>query len=802
MAAAWQQLLDTVAQHDTVFHGDSGAHLDPAALRPDARVTAEDEAVAVAALLARQPRAVLMPTLVGSVRDGVSRWERTQSLLVAGVAVYAPLDVTELASLAQTTAAITGRRPVSLVSDSVLQRADQIVWVDPRNAAQDSTASALRTLALRCLAAVERSDDRSAEAAGAGAVTTVLAVIGPDEGDKIVAVAARLARQLESRWEVIYAQPPGARYTSTAAREAVQRTLKLAARMGARTATIPCLNIAEAVAQYVRAHHSRHVVTGIHTGGSSERWPQRLVELEPDVELTLVPVAQRAWHRNRVFELLGEGQKPLRGYAVAIAGCAALTVLGLLARGIIEDANIVLLYLLLVFIVGRSYGRYPAALSSLIGSWAFYYYFVPPGFERDPQYLLTFAVMFTVALITGNLTAGLRHQSSEAVTREARTRALYELAQALSGVLTREEVAVIAERIMAGSFKVNCSLLCPDGNGRLQPAAGSTQIVYDAAYAQQVFEASDRRQAPPDEPEGPLGYLPLRAPVRTRGVLVFELDERHWQAPHGGQSDLDACVSVIAIALERIHYVEISQQALLRIESERLRNSLLTAISHDLRTPLTALVGLAESMRLAEGRERLMQAIDEICDEAGRLSRLVDNLLDMARLQTGAIKLRLEWQSIEEIVGCALYSLRFALHHHRVETRIPAELPLLRCDASLIERVIANLLENAAKYVPPGGRIHISAEVSDDWLQVRVEDDGPGVNAEVAIFDKFSRGNVESAIPGVGLGLAICRSIVEAHGGQLWQQRSAAGGAAFHFSLPLIKPPPAPDVAAVESSTL
>ncbi len=795
LPAAWEQLLD-VAEQRPLLHGDTGVEVDVDSLRGSGRPALEAEAVDLAQLLHQRPKAVLMPSLVGSVRNGETRWGRTQALLAAGISVFAPLDVTELASLVQTVTALTGRRPLAVVSDAVLRRADEIVLVDRRRAVPDSAVSALRMLALRSLTAI----DRSAEVPGTRDDARVVAVIGVDEGSRIVEVAHRLAQQLESSFEVICLQPPESRYASAAERESVQRALKLAARLGARTATIPCLNIADAVTQYVQAHRCRHVVAGMH-GRSSERWSSRLAEVVPDVQLTLIPVAKRAWHRTLMSSIFGEERESLLAYLLVIIGCALVTGVGLIAHGRIANVNIALLYLLLVLVIGRSFGRYPAVLGALLGSSAFYLCFVPPtpGFGfNDLQYSMTFAVMLTVALITGNLTAGMRFQSRAAVRRESRTRALYELAQALSGVSTRQEVAAIARRILADNFKIDCSLLCPDGDGRLLPVGGGTPIRFDMERARRVLEASDRRLPPPDGADGLLRYLPLRTSMRSRGVLVCKVETRHWRELDGGDSDLDTCASLIAIALERIHYVDISQEAFVRIESERLRNSLLTAISHDLRTPLTALVGLTESLHFAEDRRRLRQGIDEICDEAARLSRLVDNLLDMARLQTGAVKLHLEWQSVEEVVGCALYSLRLALQRHRIETDIPAQLPLVRCDAALIERVLANLLENAAKYVPAGGRIRIAAAVVDDHLEISVDDDGPGVDSGIPIFEKFSRGDAESAIPGVGLGLAICRSIVEAHGGRIWQQAAADGGACFRFTLPLNEPPPAPEVAAIE----
>jgi two-component system sensor histidine kinase KdpD len=261
---------------------------------------------------------------------------------------------------------------------------------------------------------------------------------------------------------------------------------------------------------------------------------------------------------------------------------------------------------------------------------------------------------------------------------------------------------------------------------------------------------------------------------------------------------LDAFAALAAIALERVHYIEVAQDTEVRMEGERLRNSLLAALSHDLRTPLTALVGLSESLTLArpalpEGQMELAAALR---DEARRMSTLVANLLDMARIQSGGVKLNLQWQLVEELVGGALRACRWQLGERRIETRLAPALPLVRFDAALLERVLCNLLENAAKYTPPGARIAIEADADAGTgaLRVRVLDDGPGLPAgrEDALFEKFVRGQAESSIAGVGLGLAICRAIVDAHGGRMQARNMPAGGACFEFSLPLGDPPPLP----------
>jgi two-component system sensor histidine kinase KdpD len=260
---------------------------------------------------------------------------------------------------------------------------------------------------------------------------------------------------------------------------------------------------------------------------------------------------------------------------------------------------------------------------------------------------------------------------------------------------------------------------------------------------------------------------------------------------------LDAFAALAAIALERVHYVDVAQDAVVRMEGERLRNSLLAALSHDLRTPLTGLVGLSESLTLSRPplAAAQMELANALRDEARRMSTLVANLLDMARIQSGGVKLNLQWQVVEETIGSALRACRWQLGARSVETSIPRGLPLVRFDATLIERVLCNLLENAGKYTPPAAHVTIAARAEDGRLFVAVCDDGPGLPAgrEDALFEKFVRGQQESPIAGVGLGLAICRAIVEAHGGSMRAWNRPGAGACFEFSLPLGDPPPLPD---------
>ena len=299
-------------------------------------------------------------------------------------------------------------------------------------------------------------------------------------------------------------------------------------------------------------------------------------------------------------------------------------------------------------------------------------------------------------------------------------------------------------------------------------------------------------------------YVPLKAPMRVRGVLALEPAQPRWLLIPEQAQQLDTLARQIAIALERVHYVNIAQQAVVDMESERLRNALLGAVSHDVRTPLTALITLAESLQAAPPQEAGTMA-KAIVHQAHQLNALVSNLLDMARLESDvsgqSVHLRRDWQSVEEVVGSAIRAARPALGDMPVRTEVPADLPLVEFDPVLIERVLVNLLENAAKY--GAAPVVVKASTTDTMLVLKVRDHGPGLPASVrgkehTLFEKFTRGQAESATPGVGLGLAICKAVVQAHGGAISAASVEGGGAEFTVTLARREPPPDPGLSEME----
>ena len=397
-----------------------------------------------------------------------------------------------------------------------------------------------------------------------------------------------------------------------------------------------------------------------------------------------------------------------------------------------ELANIVMLFLLTVVLVALKFGRGPAILAAFVSVAAFDFFCVPPRMSfavSDAQYLLTFAVMLAVALIIGQMTAGLRYQARIASYREERARSLYEFARDLSSLLETQLVVDTTARFIAQTFRADVAVLVPDDQERVAVRNdGGAALAVDVGAAQWAYDKAQPAGLGTDTLAGnAFLYLPLRAPMRTRGVLAIKPENRRVLLVPEQQRQLDTFAALAAIALERVHYVEVAQQVLIQMESERLRNSLLAALSHDLRTPLAALVGLAESLAMTTPAPTgtQLETAQAIADEARRMSALVNNLLDMARIQSGEVKLRRQWLPFEEVVGSALKSAQSALVRHPVEVELGRDLPLVELDATLIERVLYNILENAGKYTPEGTIVRLTAEVAGTDLLVAISDAGP-----------------------------------------------------------------------------
>ncbi|MBS1190533.1 MAG: kdpD [Rhodocyclaceae bacterium] len=480
-----------------------------------------------------------------------------------------------------------------------------------------------------------------------------------------------------------------------------------------------------------------------------------------------------------------------RGKAYAWALAASLLTAGVatLLRHVLDLANIVMLFLLTVFLVARWLGRGPAVMATFLSVALFDVFFVPPRFSfavSDVQYLVTFAVMLAVGLVTAELTTGLKHQAEVALQKERDAHGLYELARDLAGVIGLEQLEAALGRYLSGlGFEAALHFL--DDQGHLPSLADKPLPLRLALMATAQGEPVEM-----DDP-GDLSRLviPLKGPMRVRGVMIVGAADLANLATD--RQLLGTVASLVALTVERLHYVDVAQASQIEVTSERLRSSVLSALSHDLRTPLTALVGMADSLALS--RETMSEATRSLAagirDQARAMSHLLGNLLDMARLHAGKVQLRREWQLFEDVVSASLHLLRPNLGDHPVQVGLPPDMPLVEFDAVLLERVVCNLVENAAKYSPPGSSIEIRAFVDGDRAGISVCDQGRGFppGQLERVFGLFERGQAESSTPGVGLGLAISRAIVEAHGGTIVAANRPEGGACVTLRLPLGTPP-------------
>ena len=794
------------------------------------------------AVLARQPALVLVDELAHSNMAGSrhpKRWQDVEELLANGIDVWTTMNVQHLESLNDIVNAVAGVRVWETVPDHVFDGADDVVLVDlppdellqrlkegkvylapqaeraASNFFRKGNLLALRELALRRTADRVDVDMLSyrrglKSAAVWPAREALLACVGPGgQGEKLVRAAARLAAQLGAPWHAVYVETPALQRLPRARREAILRVLALAQDLGARTATLASDAPAPALARYAREHNLMRVVLG-RRGALQAWWPRRdtaaqLSALAPDLEMVQValpPPEVGVTAGEIAARLTGDDAgRPgaWRAHAKSVAVCAAVILATAPLQHVLEPSNIVMLLLLAVVFSALRYGRGPAVLAAFVSVAAFDFFDVAPRFTfavGDAQYLVTFVVMLIVALVIGQLTAGLTYQARVATLREDRVRALYELSRDLAAALMPEQIVEIGTRVLQAGFEARAVFLLLDGDDRLVvPPSLESEMPVDASLANWALaHAEAAGQGTGTLPSSAMLYVPLKAPMRVRGVVALALRKPQRLNVPEQRRLLDTFASLLAIALERIHYVDVAQMATVQMESERLRNALLGAISHDLRTPLAALAGMADSLQLtapplAPAHAEIARSLREA---TLRMNALVNNLLDMARLESGRIALNLQWQPLEEVVGSALRSLgALFAGRHPIKVRLPPDLPLLQFDAVLIERVLANLLENAAKYTPEGSAITIGAAASRDSVEVWVADEGPGLppGREELIFEKFERGRKESATPGVGLGLAICRAIVVAHGGTIRGETRVEGGARFVFTLPRGEPP-------------
>ena len=794
------------------------------------------------ACLQRHPDLVLLDELAHTNAPGARhqrRYQDVEELLAAGISVYTSLNIQHIESQCDIVAQITGATVRETVPDSIIDLADEIELVDlnpeellgrlkegkvyiPQQAQlalerffKPGNLIALRELALRFVAErVDRQIQQYRREQRVGSTWPVrerllVCVTASPQSARLVRATRRLATRLQAEWLAVHVETPRTKALPRKERERLYRILQLAEQLGAQTTTLSGTRVVDELVAFARARN----VTKIVVGKSAEpRWRRllfgsfvdELARKSGDVDLQVISgegdaPAVGPMPRRRA-------QPPWRGLlgaALAVAGCTAFA--GLIFRRL-NPANIVMLYLLCVALVALRGGRAAAVLASILSVAAFDFFFVKPYLTfavTDVEYLLTFAVMLAVGLVVSNLTARLKEQLELSRRREEHTAALYALTRDLADVALLDQLIATSARHIEATFQCPAALYLRDAVNGLRLAGGMSVAAdeeRERAVARWVLDHGQKAGCGTNTlPAARALYLPLSTATQTVGVLAvvprapeqfLDPDELHL---------LETFAQQTALAAERVELAQQAEQARLQAESEQVRNALLRTVSHDLRTPLATITGalstiLANPTRLdAQTSRDLLQSA---YDEGARLNQLLGNLLDMTRLEAGHVQLKQEPYPLEELVGAALNRLEAVLNGQGVETSLPRDLPLVLVDAVLVEQVLLNLLENAARYAAPG-KIEIRAHPEAAHVLVEVLDQGAGLQpgTEREVFRKFYRSRPPTDRSGTGLGLAICEAIVRLHGGRIGAENRPDGGARFWFTLPRAAQPSAAQTA-------
>ncbi|TMB54725.1 MAG: sensor histidine kinase KdpD [Chloroflexi bacterium] len=787
------------------------------------------------AALARKPGLLLLDELAHSNAPGArhaKRWQDARELLDAGIDVYTTLNVQHVESLNDLVNQVTGVAVRETVPDKILDDAHEVEFVDlppedllkrlaegkvylperaadaARNFFRRGNLLALRELALRRTAEHVDADvqtyrrDHEIEPTWPVAERILVCVRPNPESDRLVRAARRTAARLKADWMVAYVESATQPALSAAERQALATTMKLAEELGAETVALAGESVAETLLTFARQRNVNRIVVG---KPAHSRWRDRLkgslldelVRGSGGIEVHVITGGQTGPPRPTLVTA-ERGRGTLGPYRWSAGVVVLCTLVCWAMFGRFDNSNLIMVYLLGVAFVATRHGRRPSGLAAVLSVAAFDFFFVPPHMTfavSDTQYLVTFGVMLVVSLLISTLAVRVKAQAEAARQRERRTQALYAMSRELAGARTAEEVVRIASRHVSELVQGSASVLLPGSNGRLEEPTGdgSGASSREAAVAQWTFDHGRMAGLGTDTLPGASAlYVPLKGTQSFLGVLGVRPPETLLPLAPDQLDLLETLARQAASALERVRLGSEAEQARLAVEAERLRSTLLSSVSHDLRTPLATITGAASTLlepgSLDEAAERELK--EAIYEEAERLNRLVTNLLDMTRLESGSLALSRDWHSLEELVGTALARLERRAKGRPIKVSIPEDLPLVPVDGVLVEQVLVNLLDNALKYTPPGSPIVVTAASKDGAVTVELADEGPGlpVGAEERVFEKFYRGG--SGQRGFGLGLPICSAIVTAHGGRIWAENRPSRGAAFRFTLPLGDGPP------------
>jgi two-component system sensor histidine kinase KdpD len=787
------------------------------------------------AILARRPNLVLVDVLAHTNAPGSRHPKRYQDVLElvdVGIDVYTTLNVQDLASQADTVHRITGIAVRETVPDSMIETANEVELIDlapeellkrlsegkvytgergellTDNYFRQGNLTALREMALRLVA--KRVDHQLRDYMTVKRITgpwksserLMVAVSSSSSSERLVRWTRRMAYNLDAPWIAVHVETLQAPSTEHQARLA--RILTLAHELGAEVITTSDRDVTHALLRVARERNVTQIVIG---KPPSKPWLKvwrksvvdRLVWGSGEVDVCVVSgdETERDEPRNPIhFNLSSRWSQ----YLIAALTVVAVTGINWLALPLIGYRAIAIVFLFIVSILATFVGRGPILLAAGLSALCWDFIFIPPRFTPHISSLedvLTLAMYFVVALVTGTLTSRVRAREAALQRREQHTTAVYTLARDVASARTLDDVLQMAVKQIGLAFDAEVAVLMAQPSGRLphktHPASTLMLGEEELKVAAWVFENGKQAGRFTDTlPEAQAQYVPLRARSGVSGVIGVRT--RATERPTIDQQTLlETLVRQVALVVERTLLDEAAQRTRMLAESERLYKTLLNSISHELRTPLATITGAATGLvnpNISHNPEARAALSQEIQQAANRLNRVVENLLDMTRLESGKLKLNLEWCDVSDLLSVTLNRARGDLVRHEIIVDVAPNLPLVQMDFGLMEQALYNLLHNAAAHTPSGTRVRLEAKIGGSELLLSVADRGPGLPPDdlERVFDKFyhAPGALDS---GTGLGLSITRGLVEAHGGSVRAEDRSNGGVRFTICLPLGNPP-------------
>lgn len=786
-------------------------------------------------LKAEKPNLVIVDELAAENLPGTRhprRYQDVLELLDEGIDVYSTLDISQLESQRDAPWQCSSRQNRLTIPDSLFDQAAVIEFVDipPHELIQRlkqipyyqvtytpreletcfsverlnlSREAALRRVAGRVHREFEDKKIQEGSLPTAPLQNRILVCVSSHPlAERLVRAGRRMADELSAGWVVLYVETPERVSSSYPYTEQLEKTLALATELGAEVVKISGHRVASTVLEYSRSHE----ITRIILGNPRRTWWQDLFRTNLVDQIIrhsgLIDIYvindERGVVQPGVISSLHRST-PWKPYSLALLFVAAATGIGYLLHTMIDPANLVMIYLLVVVLTAIYLGRGPSILASVLSAISFDFFLIEPKLSLtidDTQYVISLLGLLATSLMVSNLASTIQSQVKESRLREARSSALVSLSRSLTGAVDFQTVYQSVIQQAQSTFECEVALYSAElipaeivaHTPAYHPEQGEEKIVDWVLGQNQPAGISTATY-----PNVHTHYRPLTSSQQIQGVLCLQFLQKEYYLSTEQSQILDAFTGMAAVAIDKVRLLEQKNRNQLSLEKEKLQTALLNSISHDLRTPLASITGVLSTLRETDEDENKplsagmrKELIDTGWEEANRLNQLVGNLLDMTRLEAGAVHLKLVEVDLLEVIESVRHRMKEFLEPYHLVIRVPENLPLVTMDQTLMEQVLVNLLDNSIKYSPSGGTITITARIDTSNLWISISDEGRGIPPDELpfIFEKFYRGSTHERINGTGLGLAICKGLVEIHGGKITAANYPGGGVVIEFNLP------------------